>query len=392
MRGRNRFGHRLSGAVWALLVFGGSVGTADATPQFARQHGVSCEYCHVAPPRLNQRGEDFLAGGYRLDLSPAPRAPRATFPLAVWNTFDVEYRESDEVTKGFPSRVELISAGRVGRTRAWYFVELRALSQQIGAGNRLLNRSGRFEDLFIALPLDSRGAFTLTTGQFRALSQVDVSRRLSLSEPLAFGASIADPRRATSARLTSLRAFSPSGRQPAIRLMYQRSGGRGPADGWYSGLTVPLGGELTLPFTDAASFELEGRPKGAFAESFYRTGMTTVGGHLFVGDERAVGSLVITSDLTRRWSAVSAVGLDRSRGVTAARYSIGGEYSLTPRLVVGSRLDHRTAQRRDPSVHAYADLHVPFGPMVWRQALRLQLEQTFQSNNFRTAFGLSHIF
>jgi hypothetical protein len=288
--------------------------------------------------------------------------------------------------------VELITAGPLGHTRAWYFVELRALSQQIGAGNRLLNRSGRFEDLFVTLPLDSSGAFTLTTGQFRALTQVDVSRRLSVSEPLAFSASIADPRRATSARLTSLRAFSPGGRQPALRLMYQRVGQRRQADGWYSGLTVPVSGELTLPFTDAASFELEGRPKGVFVESFYRTGMTTVGGHLFGGEQRAIGNLVITSDLTRRLSAVTAIGVDRSGGVTAARYSVGGEYVVTSRLVVGSRLDHRTAQRRDPSVHAYADVHVPFGPKVVRQALRLQLEQTFQSNNFRTALGLSHIF
>lgn len=76
---------------------------------------------------------------------PTPRTHR----LAVWNTFDVERRHTIDLTKGFPSRVELISFGTLLRSRVAYFAERRALSQSIGGNRRLFDRSGRFEDLFV---------------------------------------------------------------------------------------------------------------------------------------------------------------------------------------------------------------------------------------------------
>ena len=156
---------------------------ADATPQFARVHRLDCSHCHSSPPRLNERGLAFLIGGYRLDDS---YQRSSTVPLAVWNTVDFERRHSADLSKGFPGRIELISAGPVGASRFVYFAEWRALSQSIGGNGRLLNRSGRFEDLFLRAPLGSGHAFSVTVGQFRALTQVDVSQRLSLSEPLVF--------------------------------------------------------------------------------------------------------------------------------------------------------------------------------------------------------------
>jgi hypothetical protein len=374
----------------SLVLLAGTTTSASATPQFAREYRVSCSHCHVAPPRLNQVGENFLARGYRFD--DAALASRATVPLAVWNTFDVEYRRASDLTKGFFSRVEVISGGPLRWTGSAYFIELRALSQQIGAGNRLLNRSGRFEDAFVSLPLGSRSGITATVGQFRALSQVDVSRRLSLSEPLAFSTGIPDRRAAQTPRLTGLRGFSPSGRQPAVRLMHQRRTGTQAADGWYTAATVPLTGELTLPFSDAASFELEARPKGVFGETYYRSGMTSIGGHAFAGDRRGLAHVVVTSDFAARWSAIGAVGFDRARGSTSARLSVGGEYAVGPRLVAGGRLDHRSGAGRRPAVLAYVDSHLPFGPAVFRQAVRLQFEQTLQRNAFRSALALSHIF
>jgi hypothetical protein len=167
----------------ALSVFMCGSGLAEATPQFARTYLVDCAYCHSAPPRLNERGLDFLTADYRID-SKDERS--STLPLAVWNTADVEWRHSTDVVKGFPSRVELISAGPIGRSRVSYFAEWRALSQSVGGNGRLLNRSGRFEDLLLRVPVTNGGAFAITVGQFRALTQVDVSQRLSLSEPLVF--------------------------------------------------------------------------------------------------------------------------------------------------------------------------------------------------------------
>lgn len=378
-------------ATAALVLLPGSALPVSATPQFAREYRVSCSHCHVAPPRLNQVGENFLARGYRVDDAALPQSG-TTVPLAVWNTFDVEYRRASDLTKGFFSRVELISAGPMRWPGSAYFVELRALSEQIGGGNRLLNRSGRFEDAFVSMPIGPRSGVTFTAGQFRALTQVDVSRRLSLSEPVAFSASIPDRQPARSARLTSLRAFSPSGRQPGMRVMYQRRGSTNAADGWYGAITLPLTGELTLPFTDAASFELETRPKGVFGETYYRAGMTSIGGHAFAGNVRGLANVVATSDLSGRLAVMGAVGFDRTRGLTSARVSVGGEYVLMPRLVAGSRIDHRTGSGRNPAVLAYVDAHVPFGPSAFRQAVRLQFEQTLQRNAFRSTLALSHIF
>src|SRR5688572_18155341 len=142
----------------AALFLGATPSVSEATPQFARTYRVDCSYCHSAPPRLNERGLRFLVAGYRLEAD----GRRPTIPLAVWNSVDLEWRHSTDLVKGFPSRVELISVGPIGSSRAAYFAEWRALSQSIGGNRRLLNRSGRFEDLFLRMPLTSGNAASLT--------------------------------------------------------------------------------------------------------------------------------------------------------------------------------------------------------------------------------------
>ena len=360
----------------------------EATPQFARKYRVECSSCHSGPPRLNETGLRFLAAGYRFENVEATR----TLPLAVWNTVDLEWRHTTDLAKGFPGRVELISAGPIGGSRAVYFAEWRGLSHSVGGNGRLVNRSGRFEDLFVRIPVASRDALSVTAGQFRALSQVDVSQRLSLSEPLVFSSSV--PGRASSrARLTGLRAFAPSGRQPAVRVEYQMRSGRSAADGWFAAATLPLTGELTIPFTDAASFEFEARPKGMFLEAFRRSGLTTVGGHAFVGDaDRRLVSGVVTHDVAGRVVLLAGIGAFLTRGVTDTRLSVGGETLLSSRVAGGVRVDHRTGQGRDPAVLIYANGHLPFGSPAFRQALRLQVEHRIQATNHVTGFALSHVF
>ena len=358
-----------------------------ATPQFARTYRVDCSYCHSGPPRLNETGLRFLASGYRFESD----QPTSTLPLAVWNTADIEWRHSTDLTRGFPSRVELISAGPIGGTRAVYFAEWRALSQSIGGAGRLLNRSGRFEDLFVRVPVTRSGALSMAVGQFRTLNQVDVSQRLSLSEPLVFSSSVPG-RSATDPRLTGLRAFSASGRQPAVRAEIQPSRVQSVADGWFAAATLPLTGELTIPFTDAASFEFEGRPKGVFLEAFRRSGLTSIGGHAFVGDAgRRVVTGVVTHDLRRRLALLGGIGAFHANGVTDTRLSIGAE-TMSARVVAGVRVDHRSGQGRDPAVLLYGNGHIPFGSPAFRQAFRVQVEHRIQPANHATIFAVSHVF
>jgi hypothetical protein len=360
----------------------------EATPQFARTHRVDCSHCHSTPPRLNERGLEFLADGYVFEGG----GPSPTLPLAVWNTVDLDWRHTAGLVKSFPSRVEIISAGPIGGSRVAYFAEWRALSQGVGGDGRLLNRSGRFEDLFLRIPMTAAGTGIVTVGQFRTLTQVDVSLRLSLSEPLVFSSSVPG-RTATDPRLTALRGFSASGRQPAVRVEYQISRASSAADGWFAAATLPLTGELTIPFTDAASFEFEARPKGVFLETFRRSGLTSIGGHAFVGDgRRRAITAVVTHDLGRRLALVGGIGAFHAAGGTDARVSIGGEATVSPRLVGGARIDHRTGQGRDPAVLLYGNGHLPFGPPAFRQALRLQIEHRIQPASHATGFALSHVF
>jgi hypothetical protein len=359
-----------------------------ATPQFARTFRVDCAHCHSSPPRLNEQGLRFVAMGYRLEGSHA----MPTVPAAVWNTLDAEWRHSANLSKAFPGRVEIISAGPIG-ARASYFAEWRALSQSLGGDGRLVNRSGRFEDLFLRVPLTPGRSVSLTAGQFRGLAQVDVSLRLSLSEPLVFSSGVPAPRPAARARVTGLRAFSASGRQPAVRLEYQRTSDSSPADGWFAAATLPLSGELTIPFTDAASFEFEARPKGFFAETFWRSGLTSIGGHVFVGDAgRRIGTFVATHDVAPRVALVGGIGAFHASAVTDTRFSVGGEFDVSSRTVAGVRIDHRTGQGRDPILLLYGNGHLPFGPSAFRQALRLQIEQRVQPQNHATLVAFSHIF
>jgi hypothetical protein len=46
---------------------------AEANPQFARQTGQNCSFCHSGPPRLNDTGLAFRNNGFRLpDSNKAP--------------------------------------------------------------------------------------------------------------------------------------------------------------------------------------------------------------------------------------------------------------------------------------------------------------------------------
>lgn len=366
------------------------VSAAVATPQFARTYRVDCSYCHNQPPRLNERGLAFVTAGYRFADADVQRY--RTVPLAIWNTGDAEWRHSADIRKTYPGRVELISAGAIGRTGASYFAEWRAVSQSLMSDGRLLDRSGRFEDLFVRVPFGMGGALGATVGQFRGLSQVDLSLRLSVSEPLVFSSTLPAARAASRPRLTSLRGFSASGRQPAARFEYQQGAARSSADGWFAAVTVPLTGELTIPFTTAASFELEARPKGALLETYRRWGLTSVGGHAFLGERRRLGTFVVTHEIAQRLALVGGIGRFTSAGSTDTRFSIGGELNVSQGVAAGIRLDHRTGQRRDPVVHVYGNGHLPFGPAAFRQALRLQVEQRVQSGNHVSAIALSHIF
>ena len=360
-----------------LIVLFLFVQTTQAVPYFARKYGMSCVTCHVQVPKLNEYGEAFIARNYRLSFDEA-RPTTATVPFAVWISSRYEKQNSKNVEEAFLPKVELISGGPIKDTALSYFVEWRIVSRSIAAKDVLKDRGGRFEDIFINLSI---GSHTFTVGQYRALRQVDVSRRLSASEPALFSTKLAGDE-TNNKRLQSLRAFSPSGRSPSISYQLHTVSGDAPADGFFHAITIPFGGEISLPLSPEAkqnaSFELEGKPKGVFLESFYRKGLNSVGVHAFIDDDRwllqGIG-IVKVADVY----ITGGVGTDEVKNITHTRLSLEGEYitAISERIqsAFGFRVEQVTNAGRDPAFTPYLLLTGPNTSYTFRLTVRYRAQK-----------------
>ncbi len=374
-----------------LLTLPGAAGSlaAEEIPYFARKYRVACVQCHVAPPKLNAFGEEFVAAGYQLPSL----LPNRTWPFAVWITGRSDSRPSgstEDDVRAYLNRVEIISGGQVVAPWLTYFVEWRPVSFEGRSDGSLRDRSGRFEDLFLTA---SGGPFDLTVGQFRQVGQVDVSRRIGLSEPLLLSAGLPGAGTGTS-REIALRSFSPSGRSPALRLGLHRPAGR--LGRWSTYLGLPFSGEFSIPLTsearDEASNELELNPKGVFVESFVRSGLTSLGGHLFYDSEpdRYLASAVATgafSDL--HWTGI--LGVARSGDVTRGRWSAEGEFfpaTLRGFLGVGGRVEDQGGDTAEHAIIPYLNAHFP----GTRYTIRLTLERRLQRNRNATLLEIGTVF
>lgn len=118
-----------------------SLQSAWAMPEFARRYDLSCAACHVAFPRLNKFGEQFVADNFRLanwkdsaaktgdDLLALPAYP----PLAVRGQAYVQAREgkaidpvtgaTDTATTDFqsPYLIKLLASAPLSENITYYF-------------------------------------------------------------------------------------------------------------------------------------------------------------------------------------------------------------------------------------------------------------------------------
>ncbi len=379
---------------WALVVAGWSIvaGELHAIPFYARSRGLSCTDCHAAGPKLNARGEEFLARGYRRSTS-GKAETEGEFPISVWITGRHEDRSPGIIEKNYVPKVELVSGGPIGEATSSYFVEWRVVSLDVRGNGTLRDRGGRFEDAFINWDLGAGHA--LRFGQFRALNQYDVSLRLSVSEPTVFSTAL--PGKASrEARITGLRAFAPSGRSPGVAYTYQSISGATASDGLFHIVNVPFVGELSLPLSQEAkteaSFELEGPAKGVFIETFYRRKLASIGAHAFVGDDRRL-LMGLGRVQSGDFNATAALGFDDATGRSArTRYSLEVEYLSTRsewfRPGAGFRVEQITRSGRDP---AYIPYLVLAGPNA-RTTLLLQIEARFQGSARTVFVDVSAIF
>ncbi len=375
----------------ALLAFPGAAESlsAEEIPYFARKYRVACSQCHVAPPKLNGFGEAFVAAGYQMPSL----VPNRTWPFAVWVSGRSDSRPpgfTQDDFRAYLNRVEIISGGRVVAPWLTYFVEWRPVSQEGRSDGSLRDRSGRFEDLFLTA---SRDAVDLTVGQFRQVSQVDVSRRIGVSEPLLLSGSL--PGAGTgSSRELALRAFSPSGRSPSVRLGLHRKTER--VGRWSTYVALPFSGEFSIPLTSEAkteaSNELELNPKGIFVESFIRSGLTSIGAHMFYDSDpdRYLANAVTTGSYRDlHWTGL--LGVAKSGDVTRGRWSLEGEVfpaRLRGFLGLGARVEDQGGDAVGRAFIPYVNAHFP----ATRYTIRLTLERRLQRDRNATFLEIGTVF
>lgn len=363
----------------------GALHSSDAIPYFARRYAVACSHCHVLPPKLNSAGEAFLANGYVL----ANRTSRATLPFAIWLSGRSESLPASgavaEDVRAYLNRIELVSGGKVVAPWLWYFVEWRPLSQEARGDGTLRDRSGRFEDLFFTA---GGTRADLTVGQFRQLGQVDVSRRLSLSEPLVFSSALPGLG-AGNARERGLRSFAPAGRSPAVRAAWYQPLGDWR---WTTAAAIPLAGEFSIPLSDEAkreaSNELEWRAKGLFIESFVRRGLTSIGAHAFYDDRRRhlANAIVTGRHEALYWTAVT--GALRTGDVVRGNWSIEAEFVPHRLFGVGARAEDRAGDGAERAYLPYVNVHFPGTTYT----IRLTLERRLQRGRNATFVEFGTVF
>lgn len=371
-----------TGGLLVVVLSTPATAVASDIPYFARRYGVTCAECHVAPPKLNAAGEAFVARGYG---APGLRAG-ATWPFAVWVSGRSEAIPGVTAVRNYVNRVEIISGGRVVAPWLAYFVEWRPVSLETRSDGSLRDRSGRFEDLFVVA---TKGRGEATIGQFRLIGQVDVSRRLGLSEPLVLSTSLAG-KPGNTPRQTALRAFSPAGRSPAVRLAYNAPVATDWR--WTTSLALPAPGELSLPLTEqarvAASNELLWFTKGLVLESYARRGLHSVGAHLFWDDSGRYLAHALTTGARGpvHWTAIA--GLARQGPVTRGRWSLEAEYLPRGFAGGGVRVEDLASDGRDPAVLLSFNAHAP----GTRYMVRLTMEQRIQRDRLATFVELGTVF
>jgi hypothetical protein len=380
---------RFVGILIAVLVPLG----AHATPQFARRLDTPCSSCHLVPPALSSEGLAFQASGYLPRGAPATApAHRPTFPAAAWITLRAEDQGSDRPSELYLPKVELISGGRFA-DRWSYFVEWRLVSLSLSSDGTLVDRGGRFEDLFVERSLGRRHA--LRAGQFRSLNQVDVSLRLSPSEPALVNNALPTGEH-SDLRLASLDRFSPAARSPGLGYSFRSIAGERAGDGLFHYVTVPYVGELSIPLSpeaeELASFELTGPPKGLFAETFYRRGLRSIGGHAFVAEEGWLATALGTLDW-RGLLVTAGVGHDERDGLPSReRGSVQAEWYFVERerlrWAPGVRFEEVSDDGARPALVPYVALSFPGS----RYTLLAQIEYREQEGSDALVFDLSALF
>jgi hypothetical protein len=167
--GRSLRALAFAGVGFAFVASAGALFTSPgrALPLFSRQTGLGCDGCHDATPRLNARGLEYLAHGYRFVSGPETAHARVVPVSAIasvglgfsrLDSLDTPHVDrDDEAQRERESVIELHTAGSgLGRT-SWH------LQERIGTRSGVLDTPSAWAQLGDLAP---RAALNLRVGRF----------------------------------------------------------------------------------------------------------------------------------------------------------------------------------------------------------------------------------
>ena len=189
---------------------------------------------------------------------------------------------------------------------------------------------------------------------------------------------------------------SPASRSPSIGYSYQSIQGERASDGLWHFVTVPFVGEFSIPLSpeasENASFEL-GDAKGLYAETFFRRGLKSIGGHAFVGSDDAWLFTVLGVWDWRGLVLTAGAGLDDEQNRDRReRGSVQGEYLMLQskryRGAVGLRVEDVSDDGSHATYVPYAIVSAPTS----RYTFLLQVEYKSRDGSDVFVADLSALF
>ena len=275
----------------------------------------------------------------------------------------------------FPSRLEIVSLGE-WKGGSKYFIEWFPFNRSLQTDGSDLDRSGRFENLFVSTPIGKELAIQL--GQFRPLIAIDPNRRLAISEP--FGLSSSLPGRASAdLREQMLRGFSPSFRSPTARISWVRwDDDETGLESWQAHAAALFPGEFSIPTTDDgrrnASFEFEGQAKGMFIEVLRQATAWSASLFHFLGDNRRRATGIAGTFSKAPWSVETAFWTGSGTGSSETKRSTF-DLCFSPSWIGAYGLRFDKIEGEESWLVPYASFHAGGKEDAWRFAVEARLRQ-----------------
>lgn len=275
----------------------------------------------------------------------------------------------------FPSRLEVVSLGE-WKGGSKYFIEWFPFSRTLQTNGSDVDRSGRFENLYVSTPIARELAVQL--GQFRPLLALDPNRRIAISEPFGLSSSLAG-RASVDLREQALRGFSPTFRSPAARVSWVRWDDKETGlESLQAHATVLFPGELSIPTTDDgrrnASFQFEGRAKGVLLEALRQTTNWTASLFHFSGDNRRRATGLAGSCAKGPWSLEAA--LWSGSGAASPEMKRGTiDLCFSPSWIGAYGIRFDKVEGEATWLVPYASLHAGGKEDAWRFAVEARLRK-----------------